>query len=179
MRFRPIPLLFAVFAADICHGMAPQSSFGPEISAEDFGLHLARLTDFQNTGKPDAAAEYTRMQFERLGLAGTPWTCHPAGKSLLVVLNGTDPADEPVVYLANTAKPGEVAAVLEIAERFMTQRPRPSHDVLFLISPVGAAELSACNTFQQTARIIQPTGMEIRDASSLVRDLIELQRQGR
>jgi hypothetical protein len=81
--------------------------------------------------------------------------------------------------MAQWQKPAEIAAVLEIAERFMTQRPRPKHDVVFLFSPNNKTDLAGCTLLRKAAAVIHPAGMEMRDASSLVRDLIELQRQGR
>jgi hypothetical protein len=154
-----------------------QSSFGPEISAEDFNQHLWALRAPGFTGQ--YADAYLRTQFDRLGLDTRETACAGNIQGLQAVLPGTGPAGDTVIYLANPGKPHEVAAILEIAERFMTERPRPAHAVVFLVSTAGAGELPACASFRKTARIIQPSGMETRDPDDLVMDLIMLQRQGR
>lgn len=162
-----------------------QSSFGPEISAEDFNQHLWALRAPGFAGPADAAFAgqyadaYLRTQFDRLGLDTRETACAGNIQGLQAVLPGTGPAGDTVIYLANPGKPHEVAAILEIAERFMTERPRPAHAVVFLVSTAGAGELPACASFRKAARIIQPSGMETRDPDDLVMDLIRLQRQGR
>ena len=179
MRFVTDLFVLLAILPGIGFAATPQSSFGPEISAEDFSLHLDRLAGYQSTDRTDAAATYIQSQFARLGLTESPALCNSDRQGLQAVLHGTAQDGRAVVYLADPDKPGEIAALLEIAERFMTQRPRPSHDVLFLISSVGVDALSTCDAFRQVPRIIQPAEMETRDASSLVRDLIELQGQGK
>ena len=175
-------MVYALASAQTSHA---QSSFGPEISAEDFHLHLWALRSPGFAGPADAAFAghyadaYLQTQFERLGLSTQEIPCAAKIQGLQAVLTGTGPDGNTVIYLASPDKPHEVAAILEIAERFMTERPRPAHTVVFLISTAGAEELSACVSFQNVTRIIQPIGMETRDAGDLVIDLIRLQRQGR
>ena len=172
----------ALAAAPAC---LAQSSFGPEISAEDFHQHLGNLAVFDPAGNPsDDYAEslrraYLKYQFIRLGLQNQPAACAPPERNLQAVLPGTEAGAPAVVYMAQWQKPAEIAAVLEIAERFMTQRPRPKHDVVFLFSPNNKTDLAGCALLRKAAAVIHPAGMETRDASSLVRDLIELQRQGK
>lgn len=180
-----IPVLFmAGIMAAAPAGMA-QSSFGPEISAEDFQQHLwaLRSPGFASAGDTAFAGRYMEVylqtQFERLGLDTREIDCGGKIRGLMALLPGIGPDGRPVLYLADSEKPHEAAAILEIAERFVTERPRPAHDVYFLFSTVAAGKLTACTAFRQTARIIQPTGMQARDAGELVTDLIELQRQGK
>lgn len=180
-----IPVIFlagALAAAPVCPA---QSSFGPEISAEDFHQHLGNLAAFVPAGNASAGyAEslrraYLKYQFIRLGLRNQPPACVPAERSLQAMVPGTGTGASPVVYMAQWQKPAEIAALLEIAERFMTQQPRPKHDVVFLFSPNNRTDLATCALLRNAAVVIHPTGMETRDASSLVRDLITLQRQGK
>lgn len=184
MRYS-IPVFLLAGALAAAPVSLAQSSFGPEISAEDFHQHLANLAAFGPDGnRSDDNAEplrlaYLKYQFIRLGLQSQPASCAPQAHSLQAVLPGTDSGAGPVVYLAQWRKPAEIAAVLEIAERFMTQRPRPKHAVVFLFSPQTKSELAPCALFAEAKAVIQPVGMESRDASSLVRDLIALQRQGK
>lgn len=180
-----IPVFILAGALAAAPACLAQSSFGPEISAEDFHQHLGNLAAFRPAGSPsDDYAEslrraYLKYQFIRLGLQNQPAACAPPERSLQAVLPGTEAGARTVVYMAQWQKPAEIAAVLEIAERFMTQRPRPKHDVIFLFGPNSRADLAGCALLRKAAVVIHPTGMETRDASSLVRDLIELQRQGR
>lgn len=179
----PVFILIGAFAAAPA-GFA-QSSFGPEISAEDFQQHLwaLRSPGFADAGDAAFAGRYAeaylQTQFERLGLGAREIDCGGEIRGLQTVLPGSNPSGTAFIYLANPDKPHEVAAMLEIAERFVTERPRPAHDVYFLVSPSAADELPACAAFRQVSGILQPTGMESRDAGGLVRDLIELQRQGK
>lgn len=180
-----ISILITVCALASVQSSHAQSSFGPEISAEDFHQHLWALRSPGFAGPGDAAFAgyyadaYLRTQFERLGLEAQEIPCAGKIQGLQAVLPGTGPAGDAVIYLASPDKPHEVAAILEIAERFMTERPRPGHAVVFLISTAGAGELPACASFQKPARILQPLGMETRDPGDLVIDLIRLQRLGR
>lgn len=184
MRFS-IPVFVLAGALAGAHPCLAQSSFGPEISAEDFHQHLGNLAASAPAGQAaDGYAEslrraYLKYQFIRLGLRNQPPACAPAARSLQAVLPGTEAGASPVVYMAQWRKPAEIAAVLEIAERFMTQQPRPKHDVVFLFSPGNRTDLADCALLRKAAAVIHPTGMETRDASSLVRDLIGLQRQGK
>jgi hypothetical protein len=180
-----IPVFFLAGALAAAAACPAQSSFGPEISAEDFHQHLGNLAASAPAGSaPDDYAEslrraYLKYQFIRLGLRNQPPACAPAARSLQAVLPGTDAGASPVIYMAQWRKPAEIAAVLEIAERFMTQQPRPKHDVVFLFSPDNRTDLAGCPLLGKARTVIQPVAMETRDASSLVRDLIALQRQGK
>jgi hypothetical protein len=51
--------------------------------------------------------------------------------------------------------------------------------VVFLFSPQSKAELASCALLAKAKAVIQPVDMETRDASSMVRDLNILQRQGK
>ena len=184
MRYS-IPVFFLAGALAAVPVSLAQSSFGPEISAEDFHQHLANLAAFGPDGnRSDDHAEslrraYLKYQFIRLGVQSQPAACAPPAHSLQAALPGTEAGAGPVVYVAQWRKPAEIAALLEIAERFMTQRPRPKHTVVFLFSPQTKAELASCALLAKAKAVIQPVDMETRDASSMVRDLNILQRQGK
>jgi hypothetical protein len=184
MRYS-IPVFFLAGALAAVPVSLAQSSFGPEISAEDFHQHLANLAAFGPDGnRSDDYAEplrlaYLKYQFIRLGMQNQPASCTPSKHSLQAVLPGTEAGARAVVYMAQWQKPAEIAAALEIAERFMTQRPRPRHDVVFLFSPSSRTDLAGCALLAKAKAVIQPVDMETRDASSMVRDLNILQRQGK
>jgi hypothetical protein len=162
-----------------------QSSFGPEISAEDFDQHLwaLRSPSFASPGDAVFAGGFTdiylQTQYERLGLGTQAFSCSGKIHGLQATLPGSGTAGETVVYLASHGNPHELAALLEIAERFVTQRPRPAHTVVFLSSPSKRTALNGCSLLENAAQVIQPTGFETSDAASLVRDLNALQRQGK
>jgi hypothetical protein len=162
-----------------------QSSFGPEISAEDFDQHLWALRSPSFAGPGDAVFAggftdiYLQTQYERLGLGTQAFSCSGKIHGLQATLPGSGTAGETVVYLASHGNPHELAALLEIAERFVTQRPRPAHTVVFLSSPSKRTALNGCSLLENAAQVIQPTGFETSDAASLVRDLNALQRQGK
>ncbi len=147
MRYS-IPVFFLAGALAAVPVSLAQSSFGPEISAEDFHQHLANLAAFGPDGnRSDDYAEslrraYLKYQFIRLGVQNQPAACAPLAHSLQAVLPGTEAGASPVVYLAQWRKPAEIAAVLEIAERFMTQRPRPKHDCGFPVQPAKQSRIS-------------------------------------
>jgi len=183
MRFRPALLYFAAALA-ASPSLSAQSSFGPEISAEDFSQHLQGLAVTEPAGHlfNDYAEalrlSYLRYQFTRLGLPTGPSPCGD-GRGLQAELTGTEKSTAPVVYYAPWTDVAQVAGVLEIAERFMTSRPRPTHTVMFLFGPESHYALGACKDMDQTARVIQAENLPIGDAMALVQQLIGLQRQGR
>ena len=123
MRFRPSPLWFAAALAASPSAFA-QSSFGPEISAEDFSQHLQGLAVAEPAGHQfnDYAEElrlsYLRYQFTRLGL---PSQAPPCGNAhgLQAVLDGTEHGRAPVVYYAPWTDAVQVAGVCG--------RPQPGH----------------------------------------------------
>ncbi len=183
MRFRPSLLCFTVaLAAAPC--VIAQSSFGPEISAEDFSQHLQGLAVTEPAGHlfNDYAEalrlSYLRYQFTRLGLPTGPNRCGD-GRGLQAELAGTEKGKAAVVYYAPWTDAAQVAGVLEIAERFMTSRPRPAHTVMFRFGSEPHPASGACNDAEKTARVIQPEHLATGDAAALVQQLIDLQRQGR
>lgn len=185
MRFNlSLLALGAVFAATAAPDCPAQSSFGPEISAEDFSQHLQGLAVAEPAGHQfnDYAEElrlsYLRYQFTRLGL---PTQAEPCGNAhgLQAELAGTESGRPAVLYYAPWTNAAQVAGVLEIAERFMTSRPRPKHAVRFMFGSEAHAPLSACTGLEKTTRVIQPENLPVGDAAALVRQLIALQQQGR
>lgn len=185
MRFKlSLLVLTAIFAVTAAPGCPAQSSFGPEISAEDFSQHLQGLAVTEPAGhRFNDYAEalrlsYLRYQFTRLGL---PTQADPCGNphGLQAELAGTESGQAPVLYYANWTNAAQVAGVLEIAERFMTSRPRPKHAVRFMFGTQAHAPLSACTGLEKTLRVIQPENLPTGDAAALVRQLIALQQQGR
>jgi hypothetical protein len=174
--------LLALIVAFTTQAAPPHSSFGPEISAEDFHERLRQLHQLEpNTPRTRHVSEallrtYLQQQLKQLGLPSHDLACGLNHRGLYAVLAGSDPHKTPVLYMAQWQKPAEVAALLEIAERFMTERPRPAHDVLFLFSP--QATPAHCDLSYRIDRIIHPMNIEIQDASTLVHDLNALQKQG-
>jgi hypothetical protein len=183
MRFRPALLCLAAALA-AAPNLSAQSSFGPEISAEDFSQHLQGLAvaepaDHRFGDYAQALRlSYLCYQFTRLGLPTGPSQCGD-GRGLKAELAGTEKSTAPVVYYAPWTDAVQVAGVLEIAERFMTYRPRPKHTVMFLFGSESHYALGACKDMDKTARVIQPENLPIGDAMALVQQLIALQRQGR
>ena len=183
MRFRLSPLWFAAALA-VSPGTFAQSSFGPEISAEDFSQHLQGLA----VAKPgdhrfgdDAEAlrlSYLRHQFMRLGLPTGPSRCGD-GHGLQAELAGAEKGLVPIVYYAPWTDAAQLAGVMEIAERFMTSRPRPAHAVIFRFGVEPYPVLAGCNPAESSTRIIQPEHLPTGDALALVEKLIALPRQGR
>ncbi len=183
MRFRLSLLWFAAaFAVSPC--TFAQSSFGPEISAEDFSQHLqglavAELADHR-FGDDDEALRlsYLRYQFTRLGLPTGPSRCGD-GRGLQAELEGAEKGRGAVVYYAPWTDTAQVAGVLEIAERFMTSRPRPAHAVIFRFGAEPHPVTAGCNPAENAGQVIQPEHLPTGDAMALVDMLIALQRQGR
>jgi hypothetical protein len=183
VRFRPALLCLAsALAVSPC--AFAQYSFGPEISAEDFSQHLQGLAVAEPAGHQfnDYAEalrlSYLRYQFTRLGLPTGPNRCGD-GRGLQAELEGTEKGRAPVVYYAPWTDAAQVAGVLEIAERFMTSRPRPEHTVMFVFGSESHSAPGACRDMDKTARVIQPENLPTGDATALVQQLIALQRQGR
>ncbi len=150
------------------------TSFGPEISAEDFQQHAHSISELK-TSKQQA---YLLLQFTRLGLNNAELPCQAHGQ--MAILPGTNISrTDSVVYFASLGDIYQMASVLEIAERFMTTKPRPEHAVYFIFSSSPPEALTQCVALKQTRLTLQPKDMEKLDSSSLVRDLNALQRQGK
>ncbi len=185
MRLSPSFLLTAALAAAVPHAAA-QSTYGPEISAEDFGQHLRALAAGEPAGHRfggDYAralrASYVEYQFVRLGLRTLDAGCVGDPAARQASLPDTGKSGAAVVYLAHWQDAAEIAGVLEIAERFTTQRPRPAHPVVFLFTGKDRDALGACEPLASARLAIEPADLLQYDASSLVRELNQLQRQGR
>lgn len=178
---RSIPLFLPLIAAlaVAAPSASAQSSYGPEISAEDFGQHLRALSADVPSGESAQAlrAAYVERQFARLGLRALDAGCGPDTRQAVLPDTGTDGAA--AVYLAHWQDAAEVAAVLEIAERFTTQRPRPAHAVAFLFRDGSHHMADAGAPAGVTGTVIEPRNLLTLDASSLVRELSLLYRQGR
>lgn len=152
------------------------TSFGPEISAEDFQQHAHSISEL-NTSKQQA---YLLIQFTRLGLNSGALPCQAPVRGQMATLVGTNISrTDSVIYFAQLDDIYQMASVLEIAERFMTTKPRPEHAVYFIFSSSPPEALTQCVALKQTRLTIQPKDMEKLDSSSLVRDLNALQRQGK
>lgn len=153
------------------------TSFGPEISAEDFQQHAHSLLEFKATKQQQT---YLQLQFKRLGLDSDTLPCEPFLHGQLATLAGTVPSrTDSVVYFARLDDIYQMAGVLEIAERFLTTKPRPEHTVYFIFSSSPPDALTQCVALKKTRLTLQPKDMEKLDSSSLVRDLNTLQRQGK
>ena len=178
-----LPLMAALAVA--APSAAAQSSYGPEISAEDFGQHLRALAATEPAGHPfsdyaqSLRSAYVEYQFVRLGLQTHAAGCGSDAVARQASLPDTGREGQPTVYLAHWQDAAEVAAVLEIAERFTTQRPRPKHAVLFLFTGKDRRALGSCEPLASAKTVIEPRNLLTLDASSLVRELNLLQRQGR
>ena len=150
------------------------TSFGPEISAEDFQQHAHSISELK-TSKQQA---YLLLQFTRLGLSISELPCQARGQ--MATLAGTNSRlTDSVIYFAHLEDIYQMASVLEIAERFLTTKPRPEHTVHFIFSSSPPEALTQCVALKQTRLTIQPKDMEKLDSNSLVRDLNALQRQGK
>ena len=121
---------------------------------------------------------YLRYQFTRLGLPTGPSHCGD-GHGLQAELEGAENGRGAVVYYALWTDNAQVAGVLEIAERFMTSRPRPAHAVIFRFGAEPHPVPAGCNPAENAGRVIQPEHLPTGDAMALVDKLIALQRQGR
>lgn len=172
MRLTPM-LLAALLALTgfMLPTSAAQSSFGPEVSAEDYGQHLLNLqTHASDVSNPenDVNAErrqYLSRQFARLGLPNKPPSC---GEGLQAVLSGTEANLAPVLYTAKWQDDYQVAGVLEVAERFMTQRPRPKHDVIFLFSMQDDLSWPDCAVYRNARLKLSPENLSGLSALDLV-----------
>ena len=178
---RSIPLFLPLIAAlaVAAPSASAQSSYGPEISAEDFGQHLRALAAAEPSGEAVQAlrAAHVERQFARLGLQILDAGCGSDARQAALPDTGADGAA--AVYLAHWQDAAEVAAVLEIAERFTTQRPRPAHAVVFLFTGKDRHALGGCEPLASAKTVIEPRDLLTLDASSLVRELNLLYRQGR
>ena len=98
----------------------------------------------------------------------------------MATLAGTNKSHtDSVVYFARLDDIYQMASVLEIAERFMTTKPRPEHTVYFIFSDSMPEALSQCTVLKNIRLTVQPKDMQKLDSNSLVRDLNTLQRQGK
>lgn len=179
MRSTPfLPLIAALAAA--APSASAQSSYGPEISAEDYRQHLRALSADApaDDGLLALRAAHVERQFARLGLQAPEAGCGSDPAARRAMLPGTGTETPTVVYLAHWRDASEIAGVLEIAERFSTQRPRPAHAVVFLFSGEDRGSWEACAP-APAITVIEPRNLPGLDASSLVRELSLLQRQGR
>jgi len=184
MRFiQSTAVIVALLSGLSSHGVVAQSSFGPEISAEDYLQHVYNLNT-ANSGKPKAGfaeslgQSYLNYQFVRLGLNTENIACN--GSALYVAeLPGTTQDMPPVVYYAPWQQRKQMAGVLEIAERFLTQRPRPKHAVYFAFSNKSEAKNLRCGPLNNATLVVQPDQLESLDPLALVRYLNSLQMKGK
>jgi hypothetical protein len=174
MRFNPfiVPglLLLAGFSMP---ASVIRTSFGPEISAEDFRQHVRHLQALPRepaTESDSLKQRYLQAQFARLGIAHQVLSCAPA-LGVQATLAGTEGGQAPMLYFANWQNPHDVAGVLEVAERFMTQRPRPKHDVLFVFAEVQSLQDTHCNTWNRAYRQTAPENLNTLSAPALVQTL--------
>ncbi len=180
MRFSVV--LFSIIAAFYGLFNRPaqahsNTSFGPEISAEDFQQHVHSLSAFKALKQQQA---YLQLQFKRLGLNSSALLCQPLMHGELATLVGTEQSrTDSVVYFAKLDDIYQMASVLEIAERFKTTKPRPEHTVYFIFSDSTPQTLAQCAALKQTYLTMQPKSMEKLDSSSLIRELNALQMQGK
>jgi hypothetical protein len=153
------------------------TSFGPEISAEDFKQHAHSLSELKAF---NLRQDYLSLQFKRLGLSSSALACQTPARGQLAILKGTNSnRTDSAMFFAAMDDIYQIASVLEIAERFMTTKPRPEHDVMFVFSDSSPETLTQCSMLKQIRLTIQPKNMEKLDSSSLIRDLNALQRQGK
>lgn len=158
-----------------------RTSFGPEVSAEDFKQHVQNL---QALAKVPVAASsnqkqrYLQNQFARIGIANQAMNC-AATFGVKAQIKGTEIGHQAVVYSANWHQVYEIAAVLEIAERFMTQSPRPKHDVIFVLAEAATLQAPQCDTKQAAHRISVPENLDALNALTLVQALNKLHIAGK
>ncbi len=153
------------------------TSFGPEISAEDFKQHAHSLSEYKTAKQQQT---YLQLQFTRLGLTSNALPCQTPMRGQVATLAGTQSSrTDSVVYFASLNDIHQMASVLEIAERFMTTKPRPEHTVYFIFSVDAPEGLNQCTGLKNIRLTIQPNDMQKLDSSSLVRELNALQRQGK
>jgi len=184
MRFIPVTaLIVALLLGMTSRSVVAQSSFGPEISAEDYLQHVQNLNATKSHNSKDNFAEslgqsYLNYQFTRLGLSTENIACN--GATLYVAkLPGAVQDIPPVVYYAPWQKRMQMAGVLEIAERFLTQRPRPKHPVYFVFGNTIQAQKLQCGPLKKAGLVLQPQQLEDLDAIALVRYLSNLQIKGK
>lgn len=179
MRFRQLFLL-CVTATGLLFGPSANvfaaSSFGPEISAEDFNQHVHALSESAGSKQRQA---YLQQQFLRLGLSLDALNCPTVGNGLRASLSSQNNNSPDTAYFADTNDVYQIASVLELAERFMTFPPRPTHPVHFIFSGLKPEELKTCSPLLESTLILQAKGMEKLGPASLVRDLNALHRQGK
>ncbi len=150
-----------------------RTSFGPEVSAEDFSQHVRNLQALPlepATENDSLKQRYLQAQFARLGIANQVLSCAPAS-GVQATLAGTESGHAAVLYFANWQNPHDVAGVLEVAERFMTQRPRPKHDVLFVFGEMQSLQANACSAWNLAYRQTAPENLNALSAPALVQTL--------
>lgn len=179
MRFRQLFLICITTTGPLFDPSAnalAASSFGPEISAEDFNQHVHALSESADSKQRQV---YLQQQFNRLGLNLDTLDCPTAGNGLRATLTGQNHSGSDTVYFADTNDVYQIASVLELAERFMTFPPRPTHPVHFIFSGLKPEVLKTCSPLLESTLILQAKGMEELEPASLVRDLNALHRQGK
>lgn len=152
------------------------SSYGPEISAEDFAQHVARLSTLSTTA---ARENYIAQQLIRLGLNSRQVVCENSEQGIYAELKSIQDSEATTQYMAQLEDVYQIASVLEITERFITQKPRPSHDVRFSFIVTSQDKLVDCSNLNMAKINIQPIGMEKLDSRSLVRELNALYLEGK
>jgi hypothetical protein len=152
------------------------SSFGPEVSAEDYSQHVISLSALNTNTERN---NYITKQFNRLGLNGQNLACQSSEQGIYATLKNSTNTGTTTQYIAHLEDIYQTASVLEIAERFMTQKPRPSHDIRFNFFTSTQDNFVSCAKFDTSDLTIEPTGMEKLDSSSLVRYLNVLYVEGK
>jgi hypothetical protein len=174
MRFNPfiVPGLLLLAGFSLPQSLI-RTSFGPEVSAEDFRQHVGHLQALPRepaTENDSLKQRYLQAQFARLGIANQVLSCAP-DSGVQARLAGTESGNAPVLYFANWQNPHAVAGVLEVAERFMTQRPRPKHDVLFVFAEAQSLQDTHCNSWNRAYRQTAPENLGTLSAQALVQTL--------
>jgi hypothetical protein len=152
------------------------TSFGPEISAEDFDQHQHVLSKLKLTRQRRA---YIQQQFQRLGLNANILKCTAAKHTLQATLADTHHADRSVIYFAQLGDNYAVASVLEIAERFASTRPRPLHEVRFIFSTTASETLQRCPPQSPGPLWVHIKNTQQLDSGSLVQYLNTLHHLGK
>ena len=175
-----LPTVFTVYAllsAPSLNLFAQEtSSFGPEVSAEDYSQHVISLSALNTNTERN---NYITKQFNRLGLNGQNLTCQSSEQGFYATLKNSTNTGTTTQYIAHLEDVYQTASVLEIAERFMTQKPRPSHDIRFSIFTSTQDNFVSCAKFDTSDLTIEPTGIEKLESNSLVCALNALYLEGK
>ena len=176
MRFY-LPAVFTALSVLSTNLLAQTtSSFGPEVSAEDFELHVASLSSLSSA---TARKVYIAQQFNRLGLNSRNLVCKEKEHGIYATLRSTTTSETTIQYIAQIEDVYQIASVLEITERYMTLKPRPSHDIRFSFVTISPENLLSCSNLNTANLNIQPNDTENLDSSNLVRHLNGLYLEGR